>query len=362
MGREAAITYEEVAAAADACKVGGAKPTSRGIREQLGNVGSMGTVNKLLQRWKANQGYQVAPAMVLPTGLQRAILEFMDQEATKVRAALEGELVEHQQEAADLATENERQLELIEAQAAQLEALGADKAAADGKAAQLALDLDGARVEAAHERAAAEMGRIELAKAQLRLEALAQLESDQVVVRVELDKERLARIASEQAAAVLTAQKTDLEARLQDWRGQVDRAAEQLVKVQERAERLTTALDLERTARIQAEQSAAVLSVQKADLDGRLMETRVLVDRFEEHLAKAPNRANQDASGLSAGPEAERGALLDGGVLESGSGALETGAEDSGNVHASVLDAIPSKGAAKHQRPARRDAGLGGEA
>ena len=53
MGREATITYEQVAAAADAMKVAGGKPTSRGIRERLGNTGSMGTVNKLLQAWKA---------------------------------------------------------------------------------------------------------------------------------------------------------------------------------------------------------------------------------------------------------------------------------------------------------------------
>ena len=43
MGREATITYEQVAAAADAVKVAGGKPTSRGIRERLGNTGSMGT-------------------------------------------------------------------------------------------------------------------------------------------------------------------------------------------------------------------------------------------------------------------------------------------------------------------------------
>ena len=53
MGREATISYEQVAAAADAMKVAGGKPTTRGIRERLGNTGSMGTVNKLLQAWKA---------------------------------------------------------------------------------------------------------------------------------------------------------------------------------------------------------------------------------------------------------------------------------------------------------------------
>src|SRR5438105_8243741 len=109
MGREAAITYEQVAAAADAMKTAGSKPTSRAIRERLGNRGSMGTINKLLQSWKTGQERQIANALALPAVLQRAILDFMDQELTSAKATLEAELAEQQQEAADLATENERQ-------------------------------------------------------------------------------------------------------------------------------------------------------------------------------------------------------------------------------------------------------------
>ena len=53
MGREATITAEQVNAAADGMKADGIKPTSRAIRERLGNTGSMGTINKLLKRWKS---------------------------------------------------------------------------------------------------------------------------------------------------------------------------------------------------------------------------------------------------------------------------------------------------------------------
>lgn len=73
MGREATITYEQVAAAADAMKVAGSKPTSRAIRERLGNTGSMGTVNKLLQDWRAGQERRIGNALVLLATLQRAI-------------------------------------------------------------------------------------------------------------------------------------------------------------------------------------------------------------------------------------------------------------------------------------------------
>ncbi|WP_232484078.1 hypothetical protein [Burkholderia gladioli] len=92
---------------------------------------------------------------------------------------------------------------------AELEALSIDKAAAEGKATQLADDLDAAREEAAHERQAAEQARTELAKALLRLEAMPRLEADLAAVRAELDRERQARVAADQSVAVLAAQKDD---------------------------------------------------------------------------------------------------------------------------------------------------------
>ena len=205
MGRESTITYEQVAAVADAMKIDGIKPTSRAVRERLGNTGSMGTINKLLGRWKSGQERQVSAALVLPPALQRVLLEFMDHELTGARTALEAELADQQQEAADLATENERQVVETESQAEAIELLRAEVSKHQGRAGQLDSDLVVARDEAARERSGAELARTELAKAQLRLEAMPRLESDLVVVRGVLETERAARVAAEQAAAVLTA-------------------------------------------------------------------------------------------------------------------------------------------------------------
>jgi len=223
-------------------KADGIKPTSRAIRERLGNTGSMGTINKLLQRWKSGQERQAATALTVPPALQRAMLDFMDQELTAARAALEAELADQQQEAADLATENERQLEIIEARTEQLEALSIEKAAAEGKAGQLSADLDTTRDEAGRERQAAELARTELAKAQLRLESMPRLENDLAAVRNELAKERQARIEAEQSAAVLKAQKDDLTARLADAKTRADRADELAAKQQARGEQLAADL------------------------------------------------------------------------------------------------------------------------
>lgn len=205
MGREATITYEQVAAAADAMKVAGSKPTSRAIRERLGNTGSMGTVNKLLQDWRAGQERRIANALVLPATLQRAILEFMDQELTGAKATLEAELAEQQQEAADLATENERQAGDIEDKAEAVTALQSELANLQGRMAQIEVDLGASKLDGERERKAAEAARTELAKSLLRLEAMPRLEADLASLRLDLDKERQGRIVAEQQAAVLGA-------------------------------------------------------------------------------------------------------------------------------------------------------------
>ena len=205
MGRESTITFEQISAVADAMKTEGVKPTSRAVRERLGNTGSMGTINKLLGRWKSGQERQISAALVLPPALQRVLLEFMDNELTAARTTLEAELAEQQQEAADLATENERQVVENDAQAEAIESLRADVAGHRGRAGQLESDLAVARDEAVRERAGAELARTELAKAQLRLEAMPRLEADLVAVRGVLETERTGRQQAEQSAAVLAA-------------------------------------------------------------------------------------------------------------------------------------------------------------
>lgn len=205
MGREATITFEQVAAVADAMKVDGVKPTSRAVRERLGNTGSMGTINKLLGRWKSGQERQISAALVLPPALQRVLLEFMDNELTSARTTLEAELADQQQEAADLATENERQVIENDLQSETIELLRAEVSTHQGRAGQLESDLMVSRDEAARERSGAELARTELAKAQLRLEAMPRLEADLVAVRGVLETERAARVVAEQHAAVLAA-------------------------------------------------------------------------------------------------------------------------------------------------------------
>lgn len=236
MGRESTITFEQVAAVADAMKTDGAKPTSRAVRERLGNTGSMGTINKLLGRWKSGQERQISAALLLPPALQRVLLEFMDAELTRARTTLETELADQQQEAADLATENERQVIENDTQAEAIEQLRADIAAHQGRAGQLELDLTASRDESVRERSGAELARTELAKAQLRLEAMPRLEADLVAVRTTLDAERVGRQQAEQAAAVLAAKLEAAERRATDADARTIKAEAAAAKAIEKVE------------------------------------------------------------------------------------------------------------------------------
>lgn len=210
MGREARINYEQVAAAADAMTCAGIKPTSRGIRERLGNVGSMGTVNKLMQDWKAARPQQQAsPPPLLPPVLspvlQRVILDFMAKELSQATATLTAQLAGQQQKTADLAKENERQALNIEEKNDATALLRAELATLQGRLQQSDAGLAMARDDALRERGASEDARIELAKTQLMLKAVPRLEADLGALRLDLDKERQGRMAAEKQAAILAA-------------------------------------------------------------------------------------------------------------------------------------------------------------
>ena len=254
MGRESTVTFEQIAAVADAMKIDGVKPTSRAVRERLGNTGSMGTINKLLGRWKSGQERQISAALVLPPALQRVLLEFMDTELTAARTTLETELADQQQEAADLATENERQVIENDAQAETIDQLRSDVAVHQGRAGQLEVDLTASREEAVRERSGAELARTELAKAQLRLEAMPRLEADLMAVRTDLEKERTARQQAEREAAVLTAKLEAAERRATESDARTGKAEAATAKAIEKAEAVAREL-VSANAAVQAGQA-----------------------------------------------------------------------------------------------------------
>ncbi|WP_225031017.1 DNA-binding protein [Paraburkholderia sp. XV] len=204
MAREPAITQDQVSKAAEAISETGARPTARAVRERLGE-GSMATVLKYLQAWKDAQIRPAEPPVTLPQPLQRGLIEFVAAEVERSKAELRAELEAANQSNADLILESERQGLMIENLNASLERAYAEKAELSGRLDQVVNERDAASHEAATERQAAEAARTELAKAELRLEAMPRLEKELGDLRDEIDIQRARRTEAEQAAAVADA-------------------------------------------------------------------------------------------------------------------------------------------------------------
>lgn len=270
MAREATITQEQVNAAADAIRAAGTKPTARGVRETLGG-GSMATVLKFLQIWQAGQVRTAESPVVLPAGLQRALVDFIGQEVAGAKAELQADLVAAQQANGDLIAESERQASTIELQAEALESVQEEKAELAGRLAQVESDLAKAGDDVGTERQAAEHARTELAKAQLRLESLPRLEAEADRLRAELDQERTAKVAAEQAAAVATEKGTGLAERLAEAKARIE-ALEQQGKANaqsmEKAKEREFALS-DRIHELQSELFAANAATARVEAQGR---------------------------------------------------------------------------------------------
>lgn len=278
MAREATITQEQVNAAADTIRAAGTKPTSRAVREALGG-GSMATVLKFLQVWQSGQVRAAESPVVLPAGLQRALVDFIGQEVAGAKAELQDDLVATQQANGDLITESERQASTIELQAEALESAQAEKAKLAGRLAQVESDLTKAGADIAAERQAAEHARTELAKAQLRLEALPRIEAEADRLRVELQQERTAKVAAEQAAAVAFAKLEAMIDRAKKAEGSTEKAEKQATQA---AQELSSA-----RVQVQAQQTALDAAARESeDLRKQAKEARTDAKKSSEEAAE----------------------------------------------------------------------------
>lgn len=285
MAREATISQEQVNAAADAIRAGGTKPTARAVREAVGG-GSMATVLKLLQVWQGGQVRVEEGPVVLPAGLQRALVDFIGQEVAGAKADLQSDLVVSQQANGDLIAESERQASTIELQAEALETVQAEKAELAGRLAQVESDLARATDDIGHERQAAEHARTELAKAELRLEALPRIEAEADRLRGELASERTAKVTAEQTAAVAGEKVAGLVARLADVQARVvalEKKEQNNLAALEKAEDRERGLS-ERIHELMAQLAAANTATMRAEEKER--KTAETVSALEKQVAE----------------------------------------------------------------------------
>ncbi|MBN9424505.1 MAG: hypothetical protein BGO63_11265 [Candidatus Accumulibacter sp. 66-26] len=296
MPREASITYEQVAAIADAIKAAGGKPNLRQIRERHGS-GSIGTIHKLVQRWEETQSRQIETSLTLPATVQRAILEFLNQELTTARAEIESKLSDTQQAANDLAAEAERQVNHIERLETEVADLQGEKATLAGRVTQLETDLTSARDEAGRERQAAEAARTDLAKTQLRLEAMPILEKENERLQGELDVERTARTDAERQAATAAATAAGLADRLADAQEHQKQTAAELAKSEASRQRVSDELsEIQKEARAMSSQlgqlQGTIHTLQRQSDD----QATIIKNMTPAPAATAPTKASNKGS------------------------------------------------------------------
>lgn len=229
------VTYEQVAAAADALKAQGKNPTIEAVRLYLGGgavpKGSPNTVHKLLGDWRNARPTTAAAPIEMPVAIHAAIVQEIQRAVTEARQNLEVELAEArntadalaeagevleterdtlQERIAEVEADNQQLLGQIEVMRQDLDSSKADAAAQIAEIRQQAtLQIQEAREQAQREREAGETARQSLARAELRLEGLPNLEKRLAEFQAALDAERTHRTDAERRAAVADAQATN---------------------------------------------------------------------------------------------------------------------------------------------------------
>lgn len=208
-----AITQEQVNAAADAICAEGNKPTVLDVRKRM-KSGSISAVWRLFQVWQTTQVEPAEQAVSLPSELQRTLEEFVTRQVSSVKALYDGEIQSLRQINSELMAEIEQYEKQITHQDIELSSARAIKNEISGRFEQLHSELKRAREEIEVEKESATQSRMELVKAQLKLESVPRLEADLDQLYKTLEQERVAKLNAEHSAKALTAKlETEVAAR-----------------------------------------------------------------------------------------------------------------------------------------------------
>lgn len=101
-----AISYEQVASAAEAIKAEGGKTTLDAVHARVGS-GSKTTISKFMQRWRGEQPQQQVQQIVLPEKLQADLMSYIDLYASQRVSVVRDELDEATQTIESLTIESE---------------------------------------------------------------------------------------------------------------------------------------------------------------------------------------------------------------------------------------------------------------
>ncbi|QYY33556.1 DNA-binding protein (plasmid) [Cupriavidus pinatubonensis] len=205
------ISYEQVAAAADALIAEQLKPTLTAVRERLG-TGSMNTIHRHLSTWQAQQKPMPRKISEPNARLLAALGAELSKVADEAAADAEAALAQALGELAVIATNGEALEAERDELAQQLVAVSTERDTAAGKAAEQTAEITRLSQDAVRQQEELASVRQALARAELRLEAVPRLEAEVAALRTQLASEQSLRAGVEKAAAVAEAQRVAEEA------------------------------------------------------------------------------------------------------------------------------------------------------
>ena len=299
MARESAITFEQVSVAAETIKAQGGKANSRTVREVLG-TGSMATILKYLQQWQGGQSRQSqAIDDTLDPAVVRSISNHIADKVQTATSALTIQITEQQTEMDSLISENERQAAELETLTTSFNALQDQHNQLSGVVKQLEAEAARTAAELVSERQAAEAARIQLAKAELRLEAVPRIEKEIEQVRGELATAQKQAAELHETAAVANAkleaaslQRKEIDVQVTDLKTALKDALAQIAIEQEKNKTIAAdqaaALTKQVTATHAAETRAAAAEATTKAQAEKISTLDTIIEKLQPQTAAKP--------------------------------------------------------------------------
>ncbi|WP_439672873.1 DNA-binding protein [Cupriavidus necator] len=206
------ITYEQVAAVAEALVAQQLKPTLTAVRERLGS-GSMNTIHRYWSTWQEQQQKRPPRKLSEPNSrLLAALGAELSKVAEEAAAEAEAALAQAMNELAAMAANGEALEKERDDLAQQLLEVTTDRDTVAGRANEQADEIERLQQGAARQQEELARVRRALAQAELRLDAVSRLEDELVAVRGQWGSEQALRAAADKTAAVAEAQRAAEEA------------------------------------------------------------------------------------------------------------------------------------------------------
>lgn len=214
------ITQEQVNSVANALLAEGLTPTVLDVRKRL-EGGSMAVIWSYFQLWQAKQGSETAKkeetaqSFTLPVDVIQTIEKQVNAQLDAYKATSEKELSALREANEEIAKECQKAHELLET--AQSERKNAEQKASEAseQMEQIQAELARKQSEIDVEKDSATQSRMDLVKAQLKLESLSRLEADLDQLYKTLEQERVAKLNAEHAEKAMESRlETEKAARL----------------------------------------------------------------------------------------------------------------------------------------------------